>query len=376
MEMQSCNHCGASWKLNTIVNRCPFCDAILNEEKNPIGSINDAFSTIIKYHGAEVFLQGNRFLGLLGDYAPFLSQERKLVRIAVDSGAYKALYESEDSKREATYNRYVKILTDSFFLDEYWARIVLLWCYNAISPSKLNITNINPPLNNQSRRINTSIDATSSDITMKSDDSSDLWMELYEYSIDRTEVDGKSLGRIVPQKTDGQILLERLQREKQQRPSNISFQPKSGLNQKTIYGYQTSKKTDGQILLEKLHRERQQNTTVRPSHSLNGSRYSAKQITPRKTDGQILAEKLHREQQQRPSSLSSQIQYKQSIVARPIAPQKTDGQMLLEKLQREKYNDLGQSNQGQSSGTSVKESHPFWKRWHNIINGKNQQSDT
>lgn len=64
------------------MQRCKKYDMDLQEKANT--SINDAFSLLIERHGRSVFKEGNRLLGLLGDYAPNLVRERKLVKIAVE----------------------------------------------------------------------------------------------------------------------------------------------------------------------------------------------------------------------------------------------------------------------------------------------------
>ena len=131
--MQSCKKCGATWSSTNHVDSCPFCGTSLRTPTT-IDSVVEAFSLIIEEHGQSVFLNGNRFLGLLSDYAPKLTNERKLVRIAVEAGAYKALYEASESEKEQTAIRYISILTDSYFVDRKWAETVIMWCLSVIAP--------------------------------------------------------------------------------------------------------------------------------------------------------------------------------------------------------------------------------------------------
>lgn len=131
--MQECIKCGATWNFKKIIESCPFCGADLRE-KRKAESIEDAFVIILKRHGIDAFRSGS-VLGLLGDYAPTLVRERKLVRIAVESGAYQALCEAKESEREHILNKYISVLTESFFIDERWAKQVLLWCLSVLSPS-------------------------------------------------------------------------------------------------------------------------------------------------------------------------------------------------------------------------------------------------
>lgn len=129
--MQKCKKCGASWNVNYNVEMCPFCGSDL-KEKIKTYSVEDAFKIILEKHGQSVF-QSETLLGLLGDYAPTLIREKKLVKVAMEAGAYKALCDADIKERKQVLNKYVSILSDSFFIDKLWAREALLWCFNALS---------------------------------------------------------------------------------------------------------------------------------------------------------------------------------------------------------------------------------------------------
>ena len=105
--MQKCDKCGASWNYSNILEVCPFCGFPM-EDKKTVDNILDAFNAIVSRYGAKVFLQGNQFIGLLADYAPDLIRERRLARIAMECGAYKAICNSGDL--EKTVNKYITIL--------------------------------------------------------------------------------------------------------------------------------------------------------------------------------------------------------------------------------------------------------------------------
>lgn len=132
--MQTCYKCGASWNTERILDVCPFCNVDLNEKKK-ITSIEDAFAVIVERHGKVPF-KGSAILGMLGDYAPGLTQERRLVRIAVEAGAYNAIYEAADNEKSAVLERYVVVLSENYFIDKSWARKVLMWCLCALVPEK------------------------------------------------------------------------------------------------------------------------------------------------------------------------------------------------------------------------------------------------
>ena len=128
--MKTCKACGSSWDTKQTIDRCPFCGADLRE-KITVDSIESVFKLILERHGQNVFYS-NILLGLLGDYAPSLIKERNLVKIAIESGAYKAICTVSVEEREHELNKYVSLLTESYFIDEMWARKVLMWCVDAL----------------------------------------------------------------------------------------------------------------------------------------------------------------------------------------------------------------------------------------------------
>lgn len=133
--MQECKKCGASWNATKKVDSCPFCGADL-QEKKVISTIEDAFSLITEKYGTSILGEPKKFLALLSDYAPSLLKERKLVKVAVESGAYKALYEASaisKQEKELVLKKYVSILHENFFIDVIWAEKVLSWCSKSLS---------------------------------------------------------------------------------------------------------------------------------------------------------------------------------------------------------------------------------------------------
>ena len=122
--MQKCKSCGACWDAKRS-DRCPFCGSDLIEKKD-IDTIGEAFSLIYKNHGPEVF-QSRVLLGFLGDYAPLLTRERKLIKTAIECGAYPEICTSEISDLPRIAARYASVLTEEYFFDEAWAKAVISW---------------------------------------------------------------------------------------------------------------------------------------------------------------------------------------------------------------------------------------------------------
>ena len=129
--MQKCDECGATWTIERKLNKCPFCNADLKSTES-INTVEDAFAVIIEKHGESVF-QSEILLSLFADYAPSLVREKRIIKIAVESGAYRDICEAPAAERMNVINKYVSILKDSFFIEETWARKVLIWCMDALS---------------------------------------------------------------------------------------------------------------------------------------------------------------------------------------------------------------------------------------------------
>ena len=128
--MQKCQKCGASWDVKAVFEICPFCGTSLNDKFN-LDSIESVLKIILERHGKET-LYSSALLGFLGDYAPSLQKERKLIKVALESGAYKAICLASDRELQNIFNRYISVLTDSYFIDETWARKVLAWCIHSL----------------------------------------------------------------------------------------------------------------------------------------------------------------------------------------------------------------------------------------------------
>lgn len=127
--MQECKKCGASWIFQKYLDICPFCGASLLEQIE-IKTIEEALKYIVNKHGENLLREGRLLLGLLADYAPSLTKERQLIKIAVDANVYTQLYDAKElgnCERKKVIEQCVLSLKDRYFLDETWARQVMSW---------------------------------------------------------------------------------------------------------------------------------------------------------------------------------------------------------------------------------------------------------
>jgi len=83
-----CQSCGSEWIVktaNSVINSCPFCGSLLkSENKNEECNISAAISQTITTFGSDIVLQKAKFLSIIGDLAPMLKKERKILSVAMD----------------------------------------------------------------------------------------------------------------------------------------------------------------------------------------------------------------------------------------------------------------------------------------------------
>ena len=130
--MHQCQCCGSKWESDHKTEKCPFCGAVLEENKEKLATVDDALKYICKIYGDEIFRERNKLIGLLADFVPKLERERRLIKIAIECGAYQAIYESPKQDRDHVMETYLSMLSENYFLNEEMARQALLWCANAL----------------------------------------------------------------------------------------------------------------------------------------------------------------------------------------------------------------------------------------------------
>ena len=129
-----CKKCGSEWKTNaraSLIIRCPFCGAELEEEKEDKLTFKDAKEAlryIVKTYGVDVIIDGIQLRALLDEFIPDLKQERKVFMDAYEQGMCNALYlahdESEIDKCIAILQS-IKVLTTDACMAEKWASYVV-----------------------------------------------------------------------------------------------------------------------------------------------------------------------------------------------------------------------------------------------------------
>lgn len=130
MKPQICKKCGSEWNSSFKSTNCPFCGNMLVDESKKFTDISEVFTFIIDFYGVGIIKDKRAFVSLLGDYAPNLENERKLIKIALESGVYKTILDANDkdeSERGICVDRMIAKLQDQYFLSPEWSQKVVSW---------------------------------------------------------------------------------------------------------------------------------------------------------------------------------------------------------------------------------------------------------
>jgi hypothetical protein len=107
-------------------------------------TIEEAFVAIVEQRGKEIFSANtHNLVGLLSDYAPTLTAERRLVKVAMECGAYNAIAQAEEKDIDKLVNKYASIMQRNYFIEEKAARKSLMWCTKALGYVGKNVEGSN-----------------------------------------------------------------------------------------------------------------------------------------------------------------------------------------------------------------------------------------
>ncbi len=160
MNGQQCKKCGSEWNSAIKSVSCPFCGAAMIDESKKFSTIEEVFEFVFSEYGVEIINEGRKFMSLLGDYAPGMENERRLVKIAIEAEVYKALLSENDkdeSERNICIDKMVAKLQQQCFLSNEWSQKVVAWFagylhwnlpFNIMSSSPISFTNISHSISN------------------------------------------------------------------------------------------------------------------------------------------------------------------------------------------------------------------------------------
>ena len=85
---QKCSVCHSEWTAIKMVSKCPFCGNEFEMQTSNFKRVEDVFNYIVGTYGIEIMKQKTSFISLFADLAPTLEKERRIIRIAMESGVH------------------------------------------------------------------------------------------------------------------------------------------------------------------------------------------------------------------------------------------------------------------------------------------------
>lgn len=124
-----CNHCNSEWNTGNEIKVCPFCGKELFSDSD-FSTIENTLKFVVATYGIEIYSQPSRLISYLGDYAPQLSNERRLLKTCLESGVIKELIKVNDcdlSEKKLVAAKSVTKLVDAYFVNRDWAEKAVEW---------------------------------------------------------------------------------------------------------------------------------------------------------------------------------------------------------------------------------------------------------
>ena len=216
MLYQKCSSCYSEWNAIKMVTECPFCGNAFEMQTSNFKTVEDTFRYIICTHGFEIIKQKSAFVSLLADYAPTLEKERRVVKMALESGVYLDLMsvsKTDEKEQSAAQAKAISKLNKEYLLDQAWAKQAVMWFVSQLgwraqilaTPHKVVPANSEVVINS-----NTTISATpaASTINIQSEGSFPVGSKVefgsYPYEKDGTK---KKISWQILDVKDGKVLL-------------------------------------------------------------------------------------------------------------------------------------------------------------------------
>lgn len=122
-----CKFCGSEWQSASEVRSCPFCGEPLAEPL-VFSDIEQTLCFILDTYGERICSNPNSIVSYLGDLAPGLENERRLLKMCANAGIIAELFTATDpAEKDLAAKRAVTKLSGKYFLDVKWAETAVGW---------------------------------------------------------------------------------------------------------------------------------------------------------------------------------------------------------------------------------------------------------
>lgn len=122
-----CNKCGSEWNSTIKSTSCPFCGKSLLEVSET-ERVEDILKIIVDTYGADIYNKPSILVGALSDYLPRAVDERRLIKLCLDTGILKSLLNiGENDDIIFTQKKVSKELQEHCFLNKAMADKCVYW---------------------------------------------------------------------------------------------------------------------------------------------------------------------------------------------------------------------------------------------------------
>ena len=138
-----CEKCFEEWNIQDLGDRmvafCPFCGAEYQEkEPERFSSLVECFQYLKRRFTYTVFFEPKKVLAYVSDFMPELLVEKRILKIVLETGVYKQLFDDAGNIIELNIDKTKYTLVHNYGMSEQWAGEAVDWLVKAFvaSPSK------------------------------------------------------------------------------------------------------------------------------------------------------------------------------------------------------------------------------------------------
>ena len=136
-----CECCLVEWDIQISGDRkvkfCPFCgERIVEKEPESFSDLIECFKYLKNKYSYTIFFDNKRILSLVSDFMPGLMVEIRILRIVLDSGVYKQLFDKNGNIITLNIDKTKYTLINDYGISEIWANKSIDWVAKAFEPSE------------------------------------------------------------------------------------------------------------------------------------------------------------------------------------------------------------------------------------------------
>ncbi len=155
-----CNKCGSEWNSTIKSTICPFCGKTIIEVPKT-ERVEDVLKVIVDTYGVDIYNKPSILVGALSDYLPRAIDERRLIKLCLDTGIMKTLLNmGENDDIIFTQKKVSKELQEHCFLNEIMADKCVYWISFSLGIIGKDNNKVNKDINSEVIKNNNDVSDT------------------------------------------------------------------------------------------------------------------------------------------------------------------------------------------------------------------------